>query len=250
MMMLHWSSRSPFVRQVMMVAHETGQAGRIRTERVVVTSLATNPAVMRDNPLGKIPALRREDVRRAVVRLQREAQVVGAVARRVQRGQPPLRPFEHRAVGEPPVGDEGVVAALAAFARRGQVRAEAVGRHGAAAAAAERGAQAGHALRVVVMGVRDQDARDPPALGGAQDRRAMRRALRPRVEHGDVAAAADQVGVGAAEGEGARIVAADAAQAGGDLLHRAGRQGILATEGDTHLDSLLRRARTSSRCRM
>ncbi len=61
MMMLHWSSRSPFVRQVMMVAHETGQAGRIRTERVVVTSLATNPAVMRDNPLGKIPALRRED---------------------------------------------------------------------------------------------------------------------------------------------------------------------------------------------
>lgn len=61
MMVLHWSSRSPFVRKVMVVAHETGQAGRIRTERVVVSARTTNAEVMRDNPLGKIPALRLPD---------------------------------------------------------------------------------------------------------------------------------------------------------------------------------------------
>ncbi|GGG44588.1 glutathione S-transferase [Caldovatus sediminis] len=61
MMVLHWSSRSPFVRKVMVAAHETGQAGRIRTERVVVSARTTNAAVMRDNPLGKIPTLRLPD---------------------------------------------------------------------------------------------------------------------------------------------------------------------------------------------
>ncbi|MBW8270411.1 glutathione S-transferase [Caldovatus sp. SYSU G05006] len=60
-MVLHWSSRSPFVRKVMVVAHETGQAGRIRTERVVVSARTANPEVMRDNPLGKIPTLRLPD---------------------------------------------------------------------------------------------------------------------------------------------------------------------------------------------
>jgi glutathione S-transferase len=61
MMFLHWSSRSPFVRKVMITAHETGLAGRIECERVVVSARAANSAVMRDNPLGKIPTLRLED---------------------------------------------------------------------------------------------------------------------------------------------------------------------------------------------
>ncbi len=61
MMVLYWSSRSPFVRKVMVVAHETGQAERIRTERVVVSNRTTNAEVMRDNPLGKIPTLRLPD---------------------------------------------------------------------------------------------------------------------------------------------------------------------------------------------
>ena len=41
-MKLLWSSRSPFVRKVMVAAHETGLAGRIRTERVVVAANKTN----------------------------------------------------------------------------------------------------------------------------------------------------------------------------------------------------------------
>jgi glutathione S-transferase len=41
-MKLLWSSRSPFVRKVMVAAHETGLAGRIRTERVVVAANKPN----------------------------------------------------------------------------------------------------------------------------------------------------------------------------------------------------------------
>jgi glutathione S-transferase len=36
-MRLLWSSRSPFVRKVMVAAHEMGVAGRIATERVAVS---------------------------------------------------------------------------------------------------------------------------------------------------------------------------------------------------------------------
>ena len=35
-MKLYWSSRSPFVRKLMIAAHEVGIADRIRTQRVVV----------------------------------------------------------------------------------------------------------------------------------------------------------------------------------------------------------------------
>ena len=60
-MKLLWSSRSPFVRKVMVAAHETGLAGRIRTERVVVAANKPNPDVMALNPLNKIPTLVLED---------------------------------------------------------------------------------------------------------------------------------------------------------------------------------------------
>jgi glutathione S-transferase len=56
-MKLLWSSRSPFVRKVMVAAHETGLAGRIRTERVVVAANKPNADVMALNPLNKIPTL-------------------------------------------------------------------------------------------------------------------------------------------------------------------------------------------------
>lgn len=61
MMRLHWSSRSPFVRKVMVVAHETGLADRI--ERVPTTVALTAPdlALLPVNPLGKIPTLMLED---------------------------------------------------------------------------------------------------------------------------------------------------------------------------------------------
>ena len=60
-MKLFWSSRSPFVRKVMVTAHELGLAGRIRAERVVVSAAAPNSEVMAANPLNKIPTLVLDD---------------------------------------------------------------------------------------------------------------------------------------------------------------------------------------------
>ena len=60
-MKLLWSSRSPFVRKVMVAAHEVGVAGRIATERVVVGADKPNPRVMALNPLNKIPTLVLDD---------------------------------------------------------------------------------------------------------------------------------------------------------------------------------------------
>jgi glutathione S-transferase len=54
---LHWSPRSPFVRKVMIAAHETGTVGRIETVRTKVAMVAPNRALLPDNPLGKIPTL-------------------------------------------------------------------------------------------------------------------------------------------------------------------------------------------------
>ena len=57
-MKLHWSPRSPFVRKVMIVLAETGLTGRVETVRSAVAMAAEpNPAVLADNPLGKIPTL-------------------------------------------------------------------------------------------------------------------------------------------------------------------------------------------------
>jgi glutathione S-transferase len=61
MMMLHWSPRSPYVRKVMVVAHELGLADRLRTVRTVVGGTTPHMALMRENPLGKIPTLVLED---------------------------------------------------------------------------------------------------------------------------------------------------------------------------------------------
>ena len=60
-MKLLWSSRSPFVRKVVVVVHELGIAARIELERVNVTASATNAEVMRFNPLNKIPTLLLDD---------------------------------------------------------------------------------------------------------------------------------------------------------------------------------------------
>lgn len=60
-MKLLWSSRSPFVRKVMVAAHEVGVADRIVTERVVVSANKPSPEVMALNPLNKIPTLIRQD---------------------------------------------------------------------------------------------------------------------------------------------------------------------------------------------
>lgn len=57
-MKMYWSSRSPFVRKAMVVAHEVGVADRIEKLPVVVSSTMKPTAdVMQNNPLNKIPTL-------------------------------------------------------------------------------------------------------------------------------------------------------------------------------------------------
>lgn len=56
-MKLFWSSRSPFVRKVMIAAQELGIADRITPERVVVSATAPHDGVMHHNPLSQIPTL-------------------------------------------------------------------------------------------------------------------------------------------------------------------------------------------------
>ncbi len=62
-MKLYWSSRSPFVRKVMLVAHETDLADRIERVRTVVSPTKPNAEVMRLNPLNKLPTLILDDGR-------------------------------------------------------------------------------------------------------------------------------------------------------------------------------------------
>jgi glutathione S-transferase len=54
---LHWSPRSPFVRKVMVAAHELGLADRIDRVRTVVRMTRPNTDLLPDNPLSKIPTL-------------------------------------------------------------------------------------------------------------------------------------------------------------------------------------------------
>ena len=61
MMKLFHSPLSPYVRKVMVVAHETGQADRIELVDGSGTPLAPNQQTVAQNPLGKIPALITED---------------------------------------------------------------------------------------------------------------------------------------------------------------------------------------------
>ncbi|MDR6391461.1 glutathione S-transferase family protein [Paraburkholderia phenoliruptrix] len=56
-MKLHWGPNSPFVRKVMITAHETGLADRITLVRSPVAMNKANAEVMADNPLSKIPTL-------------------------------------------------------------------------------------------------------------------------------------------------------------------------------------------------
>jgi glutathione S-transferase len=61
MMTLHWSPRSPYVRKVMIVSHETGLADRLHTVRTVVGGTEPHWKLMARNPLGKIPTLELAD---------------------------------------------------------------------------------------------------------------------------------------------------------------------------------------------
>ena len=60
-MKLHWSPRSPFVRKVMIAAHERGLIERITCVRTVAAATRPHAELMKDNPLSKIPALVLDD---------------------------------------------------------------------------------------------------------------------------------------------------------------------------------------------
>ena len=56
-MKLHWSSRSPYVRKVMVVAHETGLDKKIATVRSAASRTRINPDIVKDSPVGRIPVM-------------------------------------------------------------------------------------------------------------------------------------------------------------------------------------------------
>jgi glutathione S-transferase len=60
-MKLHWSPRSPFVRKVMIVAHERGVLDRIERVRTIAETAKPHVELMNDNPLSKIPTLVLDD---------------------------------------------------------------------------------------------------------------------------------------------------------------------------------------------
>ena len=60
-MLLHWSPRSPYVRKVLITAHETGLADGIETVRTVVAASEPNVELMKENPQSRLPTLRLAD---------------------------------------------------------------------------------------------------------------------------------------------------------------------------------------------
>ncbi len=60
-MKLVYSPASPYVRKVLVCLHETGQADDIEMVQVKTSPVATADDVAAANPLGKIPALVRDD---------------------------------------------------------------------------------------------------------------------------------------------------------------------------------------------
>jgi glutathione S-transferase len=61
MMKLYWSSRSPFVRKVTIMAHEVALAERITCVPTKVSAAEPNAVLMADNPLNKLPTLVLDD---------------------------------------------------------------------------------------------------------------------------------------------------------------------------------------------
>ncbi|MGI4778350.1 MAG: glutathione S-transferase family protein [Janthinobacterium lividum] len=62
-MKLHWSPKSPFVRKVMVCAHELGLTEKLTLVRSVAAMQKPNSQIMADNPLSKIPTLVLDDGR-------------------------------------------------------------------------------------------------------------------------------------------------------------------------------------------
>lgn len=60
-MKLHWSPRSPYVRKVMIAAHEMGLGDQLDCVRTVVSAFKPAEELFADNPLNKLPTLVLDD---------------------------------------------------------------------------------------------------------------------------------------------------------------------------------------------
>ncbi len=60
-MLLHWSPRSPYVRKVLIAAHELGLADQIKCVRTVVSPFKPADELFADNPMNKLPTLVLDD---------------------------------------------------------------------------------------------------------------------------------------------------------------------------------------------
>lgn len=60
-MLLHWSPRSPYVRKVMITAHELGLGERLECVRTVVSPFKPADELFEDNPMNKLPTLVLDD---------------------------------------------------------------------------------------------------------------------------------------------------------------------------------------------
>lgn len=60
-MQLFYAAASPFVRKVLVLAHETGLFEQLRIEPVTITPLRPDDRLNAGNPVGKIPALQLGD---------------------------------------------------------------------------------------------------------------------------------------------------------------------------------------------
>lgn len=60
-MKLHFAAASPFVRKVMVVAHELGLVDRIERVSTTVSPVSANANLAADNPLMKVPSLTTDD---------------------------------------------------------------------------------------------------------------------------------------------------------------------------------------------
>lgn len=60
-MKLFFSAASPFVRKVMVVAHEVGLVDRIELVPAAAHPVNRNPAIRAENPLGQVPTLLTDD---------------------------------------------------------------------------------------------------------------------------------------------------------------------------------------------
>jgi glutathione S-transferase len=58
---ISFSGASPFVRKCMVVAHETGLAGKIEKVDTAVSPVTVNEAYQRQAPIAKVPALTTDD---------------------------------------------------------------------------------------------------------------------------------------------------------------------------------------------